>query len=432
MNFVPSRVSRAPAAVLLAFLVSAGIAHCGASAVTQAASKELFSIQGNDLPGNFNGIGIQDVAISPDNKRIVVEFKVGEGQGALGTWLGEWEIATKKLLNQARIEGPVQGEAPSHPRFLRRLQFSADGSEIVAIAGRQLYLIDAASLELLFSVSALNAEGRPDPNVFVRSFAISGDGNVLAVLSGPPPLERGYDLVRLLKLKTGEEISRWPLSERSRSISLSMSGEYMLVTLWDPTTPRDILLLDSSTGKKTETFESGFGYGSGYGAWDALFVVPNRFVATPGFGTDQKGRYSGYALRVFDAQAGRVTQELTYEHFGPTAVIAVSNRAPVIVMLNLWMDPKAIKRSDRHVFHRVAQLLFFRLSENQPLCVLDPLPEGDIRMSRSGFLRFSPDLSLFVVLTGSKLTVYTVSNCGSPVPAEVKSITSPSNAASVR
>ena len=390
---------------LMVFLLLRG----DASTTAKEFPAGLISIQGEDLPGKYNGAEIGDFAVSPDNTKIAVEFEVGEGDKKLGVWLGEFEIATKKLIAKVHLTNPVSETITFIAVHHETMKYSPDGSQIIVQAGRDLYAFDSVTLNLRYSVSYPDLAEGSASEVYGRRFAISSDGSTLAVFFGQSINPQRLGLVRLFKAKTGEQLARWSVSVPIQSLSLSPDGKQLLVTALNPKDTTDILLLDSVSGLVIKGFESGFGTHLLAGAAvNAMFVDADDFVATPGSFTDEKGRYLGHGLKIIDSRTGKVTRELTYEKFSPSQVW-VSARDSTLATLNLWMSPW--RRRSMEGSHSHAQLLFFRLNEGNPFCVLGPIPENKERPRQSGFIRFSPDLGLMGLFINRKLTVYSVPEC---------------------
>jgi len=369
----------------------------------------LAAFDRKDLPGDFNSKEIADFAISPDNRRIAVAFTGGGTDHMIEGWLSEWEIETKKLVAQVRLPNPISPGWSFIAIFHRTIQYTPDGTEIIVQAGRDLYAFYSDSLNLHHSASYADLAGGSASEKNDRRFAISSDGGTLAVLSGQSLYPQSFGVLHLYKISTGEELSHWQLPLQVTSISLSPSGDRVLVTAPGSPDATDILLLESLTGRVIKSFASGFRHQLGAGL-NAQFVDTDHFVVTPGGLTDEKGNYLGNALRVFDWQTGTVTGDLTYHQFGPTGEMEISSDTRKLAMLNLWRSPLK-RRFTESGGSAKAQLLFFQLGESTPYCVLGPLPEDKGTESNSGYLRFSPDLGLVGLFMNHAVSLYRVPEC---------------------
>jgi hypothetical protein len=379
--------------------------------ITKPLPTEAISLDSRDLPGKYDGVEIADFAISPDNTRIAVGFEVGEGDGKLGAWLGEWEIATRRLIAKAHLQNPVFGTLSFLALDHQTIQYTPDGSEIIFQVGLDLYAFDPETLKLRFSTSVSEVVKNSASERHSRRFAISSDGTRLAIFFGQSLYPRKTGLVRLFEAKTGEELANWSVPVQIQSLSLSPDGKQLLVSALNPSDTTDLLMLDSLTGHINKSFESGFGTQLVVGAeLNALFVDADHFIVSPSQATDAKGSYLGQSLKVFDCHTGKVTNELISEKFGPSGELWVSSKDSVVATLNLW-SPRW-KRRFTEGGPKGTQLLFFHLNENRPSCALAPFPErSKDSTAQSGFIRFSPDLSRIGLFMNRKIFVYVTSSC---------------------
>jgi WD40 repeat protein len=401
------RPNRFACIAVLSVASAFGIHHLHANNADTAAPARAQRISGlgaADFSGHENGVSIQDVAIAPDSSAFVVKFAVGEDAGKAGLFLGLWSVPDSKLLLKIRLAA-YKG-VPNAGRTVHTLEFSPDGAIIVATDGSTVYIIDAATLKLLHSIDLPPNAQASKYSPFVRAFSISRDSTTLAVLSGDGPYAPGVDLVRVFRLKTGNEIARWNPAEKLKSISISSSGELLLTGRWDPRQPEDILLVETLTGKTLRRFRSGFAFGQGYSNLSAaVFLEDHKLLAVPDHYVDSKGKYAD-RLELVDSTTGATLQDLSYERFGPTGIVAVSGDEKIIVALNY---PR------KHA--KGAQLLFYRPDEKAPVCILDPVPVQESNGKSTGNVRFGSDPMLFAIFTPQNLGIYRVSNCNL-TPAE--------------
>jgi hypothetical protein len=361
-------------------------------------AQRVSGLSAGDFPGHEYGASIQDVAVAPDGRVFAVKFAAGEGKNQAGIFLGLWSLPDGKLLLKARLASSHGITTPS--RTMHTLEFSPDGAAIISADGSSIYIIEAGTLKLLHLIELpSNAQTSKYPP-FVRAFSISRDSTTLAVLSGDGPYAPGVDLVRIFRLKTGNEIARWNSAEKLKSISISASGDLLLAGVWDPRRPEDILLLEASTGRIVRRLRSGFAFGQGYSNLSAaVFLEDHKLLAVPDHYVDSKGKYAD-RLEFVDSTTGATLQELSYDRFGPTGIVAVSGDEKIIVALNY--PPK-------HA--RGAQLLFYRPDEIAPVCVLDPVPVQESNGKSTSYVRFGSDPILFAIFTPQNVGIYRVSNC---------------------
>lgn len=368
-------------------------------------------LSGDDAPGTPNGGAISDFAISPDDAKVTVGFLVAEGDRGLGVWLGEWQIATKKLIANAHLPNPVSIVSFFGAHQFRTMQYSRDGSVIFVETGHVLYALDSSSFSILYSKSFTDAASSTSESIGLQ-YAISGDGSTLMVLSGQSLYPNKLGSVHLYETASGNELAHWSANNHISAFSLSSDGTQALVTFLDLPNPADLLLLDSFSGRTIKTFITGFGGGSAQGTSEALFLGADRFVASPSGLIDAKGNYLGQALKVFDSRTGDVVTNLTYQKFGPTGQIWVSSDYSTIGMLNLWTSGFKRHFSAGEGVRGNEQMLFFHLNAAVPFCVLGPLPEKSNESPRqSGYIRFSPDLKELGLYMNKTVTLYPIGDC---------------------
>ncbi|PYP92416.1 MAG: hypothetical protein DMG65_04240 [Candidatus Angelobacter sp. Gp1-AA117] len=369
-----------------------------ADTVAPARVQRVGGLSAADFPGHEYGGAIQDVAIAPDGRALAVKFAAGEGRDKAGLFLGLWSLPESKLLLKIRL---AASHGITNPvRTMHTLEFSPDGTAIVVAEGSSIYILDAATLKLLHSIGLpTNAQISKYPP-FVRTFSVSRNSTTLAILSGDGPYAPGVDLVRVFRLKTGDETAHWNPAEKLKSISISNSGELLLAGTWDPKQPEDVLLMEALTGKTLRRFRSGFAYGQGYSNLStAVFLEDHKFLAVPDHFVDSTGKYADH-IKLVDSSTGVTLEDLSYDRFGPTGVLAISGDEKIIIALNY---PQ--KRA------KGAQLLFYRSARKTPFCVLDPIPVRESDGKNTANISFSLDPTLFAIFTPQNLGVYKVSNC---------------------
>src|SRR5579863_1094918 len=114
---------------------------------------ELISVRGQDLPGTGGGAEVLDFAISPDDAKLTVAFEVTDQNQQLGVWLAQWEINSRKVLNEIRLPHSIASGSISVALRHDTMQYTRDGSEIIVQAGNYLYAVDSNSLSPIYSTS---------------------------------------------------------------------------------------------------------------------------------------------------------------------------------------------------------------------------------------------------------------------------------------
>ncbi|HET9409270.1 MAG TPA: hypothetical protein VFO39_18660 [Candidatus Sulfotelmatobacter sp.] len=402
------------AAVLLAVTVCATMA-LSVSTVAVRLSKPVARVSATDLY-NQNSVMILDFAVSPDNGTIAIAFAVPRDKEKVVVWLGEWKIVPGKLL--AKIE--VSDSVPLELAFIglrhRTIQYTPDGSALILQAGYSLNVFEASDLKLRFAVRSDKITGTAVSAAVGQMFAISQDGKKLAVLSGQMeyPGNR-LGVVSFYDVGSGKELSNWPALAHIASLSLSRNGDQLLATVFEQSDAGDILLLDGLSGHVVRSFVSGFQRASSQkAASDALFIDATHFVASPAGWIDRNGNYPGSSLKVFDSRTGDVTGELTYDKFGPSGSIWVSNEDSIIATLSVWMPHWKRRFNLSESGPKQGTFLFFRPRSGVPYCIVGPLPKTGGRASQSGFIRLSPDLQFVGLFVNDMITVYSIGDCTVP------------------
>ena len=359
----------------------------------------VIAIAGSDLPGNFNGIEAEGIDISPDNTKAAVVFEAGEGHNT-SIWVGIWDLATKKLLSSARIDGPKSAADISDPQFVRIVRFASDGRTLAIQTGPRVCVVDVPSLTQRFSVEPSKIVPSPG-NEVIRSFDISQDSKRLAVLTSGiyAPDEDSLVVVRIFDVDTRHQLAEWQTAGRSRHVSLSPDGSRVVI---DETGRTRFSVLDSMSGRILREFDSGWQMGVG----TAIFVDSDRIATVPEIGTDGKGRFFGNSLKIFSVATGRQAQEIKCGQFGSTASLASATRQPLLVSVNAYVSPREAM-SDTAIRKSKPALVLFRLPDGSCQPILKAVPHGQFEKTLDQYsLRISPDGSLVALFEDTVAKVY--------------------------
>src|ERR1700723_1137826 len=210
------------------------------SVAKHLSERPLFSISGEDLSSESSMARAIDFAISPDKIKMAIEFVVSNADSTIGIRLGEWELNTKRRIANIELDNRVPPDSIfaslSHPT----IQYTPNGSGIIARIENRLYSLDSEDLRLKYSISSTPSPEQLASEQAYRFFSISSNGNSLVAL-----FAQSYDPQRLgsihcYKTETGEELSEWPLSTLAQSLSVSPDGSRILVTILNPRDATDI------------------------------------------------------------------------------------------------------------------------------------------------------------------------------------------------
>jgi hypothetical protein len=275
--------------------------------------------------------------ISPDGQTFAAEFEALQSRQEAAMWVGEWSIATRRLIAERPIEGPAPREqllpSPPNPaQYSFDLRFTPDGQRLIALTGPVIRALDAKKLRVLYSVSPGEIHAAPSDHVVLRRFLVSGDSKLLVVFSSPATYPWRAIECRQFNLETGELVARWGLPwSDAASISLSPDSSELLMSRIESDRPRrsDIVLLDARTGKELRTVGGGFASrGWSYGG-QAEFLTDECIVVA----ATTSLRHSHVALKIVNTRTDKAVRELSYAKDDVDTWFVVATRKPVIAAL---------------------------------------------------------------------------------------------------
>ena len=348
--------------------------------------------------------------ISPDGRIFASEFDaLEEGQQA-SVWVGEWDIATGKLITERPIEGPTPVKDLMSDQHILDLQFASGGQKLLALTGTRILALDAARLTALYSIHPAKIQTTSRYGVIIRQVSVSADGKLLAVVSSGAGYPWGTTDTRLLSIQTGEELADWNFSQGDWPdvFSLSSDGNEMLVSHSQAgdRLPACVLLMDSRTGAVSKTFDSRFG-GSQFDYYGyAEFIDNNQFLVT------SIGR-SHTALKVIDLHTGKVVQTFGYSKHDAQAWAVAASGAPLIAALIFSWKWGIGSDLDAPLTRYVDWLGLFRLGEQEPLHVRRNVPlfqgGGPGALTLRSTMRISRDGKVLALGSGRTIWVYRLS-----------------------
>ena len=369
---------------------------------------EFLSLDVHDFPAESNAAEIADFTISPDHSRIAVAFVTVEN-GRTGTGLAQWEVNNKKLLGWHTLPTEIAiFVSIDH----NTIQYTPDGSQIIFQSASDLYSLDAVTLKTLYSIhipeNTKSASERGH-----RRFVLSRDGTVLALFSEQSLFPERLGALRLYATRTGTKLAEWPLSVSIQSLSLSPNGKNLLVGLLNPRDETDLLLLDAQTGKTIRHFESGYGLHKSLGALLPIqFLNEDHFIVVPSLAINASSHDRVQSIKVFDIHTGKAVRELTYDKLAAVTDVWTSDVRDTVTVLNLW-ESYWRRHFTEGGIPSVATLLFFKDSDASPYCVLGPLDRKRVKPIQTGFIRFSPDLSIVGLYESRKIDLFKTGQCDS-------------------
>ncbi len=317
---------------------------------------EILQVSPDDLSGRSPAILGFDV--SPNGHALAVEFIAADKQNEQLLQVGEWDLHSKKLMIMRSLEGPARG-LMSNPQLQYDLRFTPDGLDLVVLTGSHVAVLDADTLTQL-QVIGLPPEPGPPPQVgwVLDSFAISGDGSKLAVISrGIGPTCGDHSTFRLSDLKSGRSLGSWQFHGCAAGVSLSENGTLALMGLrqnqieeWRG------ILADAATGNILRTFSGGGG----------VFLDNLHFLKAVGY--PKPAQQESNALAVVDINSGNIKHEMHYAQYGVSGKFAVAPSVGIVAVMESWLNPNDLARDVTYA-RGFVRLILFHVSEHEPFYV---------------------------------------------------------------
>jgi len=369
------------------------------------------------------GAWLDSFDISPDGNTFAAEFEALQEAHEAAIWIGEWSIATGRLIAERSIEGPapIDQLLPSPPnpaQYSWDLRFTPDGRKLVALDGPRVWVLQAEDLKELYSILPAGMHLASTEVVVLRQFVASGNSNQLAVFSARAIGPWETTSARLFNVDSGERVAQWvPPQPVSGEFSLSQDGNEVLMSQggFHRAGAADVLLMDSRTGTVLRTFSSGFGSSQSRGGVYAEFLDKGHFAVAcrPPAGA------SHHVLKVVDLSSGNVVQELGYSKHDANANVAIASRTPVIAALIFSWKRGIGSDLDYPLRRWVDWLALFRLGQPEPLYVRQSvrLFEGGNALSVAGIrntIRISSEGKLLAFGEGRAIQVYRVTARAKP------------------
>jgi hypothetical protein len=285
----------------------------------------------------------------------------------------------------------------------------------VALTGPRIHVVSAADCK---EIALLRPPGLKVSlkGPTIRMFDVSKDADFVAVLSddasyGLPDiraLSEARSSIQIFNLNDGTLTNEFFLNGAFATMAISPDGNRVVLS-GDFSAPplseaADVLLFDAKSGAVMRKLHTGFNWlkipGNGL---PLSFLSPTQIMVAPSLDSNRSGRYGGKTLKVFDLGTGKLSQEFTTKHFGPTGTLAVASHAPIAATINFWQSQREIL-SDWRRHDGKAELVAFRLSDGRSLRIAAPIRQGI-----SGYgLRLSGDGSIVCLFEGSTVNVYKV------------------------
>lgn len=409
-------------ALVVSFLLTAE-SH-GAMRKERDLGKPVIEIAGSNLPGTFSGVKLMGLDISPDENFISVEFRTVENPAnpviakginlsrILKIWVGTWNIRSKELTRYKCIAGPLSPDDWTNAQYTHELRYSHDGRRLVVQMGPRVQVMDADTLETLYSISRAEVPYEPQQSVLIRHFDISSDDRRIAVLT----TDYGSGLnkksaVAIFDFASGRQLHLWTSNRIANTISLSPDGSQILM-MGSIVTGGDVGIFNSANGKALDAFETGFReWGS---RPNAKIIDQDHFVVVPGGGTDSRGHHSGDAILLFDISAHRVSKTISPKRFGPQGVIALSSNIPLLATISSWHSQWQLLTDYKHA-KAPAELRIFRYDTGREEAVFHSLSDGQPMSTVDQYsLRLSTNARYVALFEGEIAKVFEIAPSPGP------------------
>lgn len=370
----------------------------------EACLESVFTLTNDDLWKLHPwGASMNAFDVSPDGKTFAAQFEALQEGGKAALWVAEWDVATRRLVGERTVEGPEptkQFLLSAQYRF--DLRFTPDGRRLVALTGPRVEVLDAAKLELLYTILPGAIDPAPSEGDVIRQFVTSSDNRRLAIFSTAAMLGAQPINVCLFEIGTGTEVAHWTLDRPlCGGFSLSPDGGELLMS--QPTSQPatdDLTVLDSRRGNVLRAFDSGLhGSACGFGPYAEFLDTDDLLVATPIFSAG-----SHHALEVMDAHTGKVVRDLGYVKHDARADMAAATRARVIAAFVFSWKRGIGSDLDAPFTRPVNWLALFRPGDSEPFYVRPNVRMFEGYPGMRGALRISQDGK--VVAFGAERTLY--------------------------
>ncbi len=384
------------------------------------ALKAVFSLNNGVLSKlHLRGAWLDAFDISPDGRIFAAEFEALQEGQTEALWVGEWDIGTGKLIHERSVEGPAVvgrlfGPVP-YAQYLFDVQFTPDGQRLVVPVGQTVEVLDAETLEPLYSTSMKEGIAHSEVEV-IRQVLISRDNTSLVVLSSTATFPWKWVEGRIFSLESGKNLASWNLPVNDAALfSLSPNGSELLMSRpFLRAQDANMVLLDSHSGKLIRAIHSDF-YSTTGPECSAKFLDADRIVAACVHSTGG----SQYALRVINVRTDQIEQEVGRSKHDTEAFFSIAANTPRIVALIFSWKWGLVWNMDEPFKKGVNWLAIFEPSDTEPLYVRRNIRffsggRGPSVLTLRASIRISSDGSTVAFGEGENIEVYRVESNGGP------------------
>lgn len=324
-------------------------------------SEVKYSLIGKLAPSNLaepgDIVAVKSFELTPNGSQLAIAYQTWKpeppGQIHLQpysyTWIALWDIATRKITRNVRLEVKNDLSVPPHnsppgpavwddnrQTMLRAtrnsVSVSPDNRFLIVMAMGKMWVLDISSFSILYSINPSGlAEAVPYQTYVVNP-------TLLAAV-----YEDGVEhfQVFLLDLPTGKQISTWTSAVPPDSFSpdgklavapdadtyYNKGGETHTENNYLPF----VEVFDARTGSKIRSIPTRFTYRKSWlisalwhGPLVARFLTNDRIIVTTFGNSESEQPHSGFSLQIIDVINGRIVSQITPERFSPAGILVES------------------------------------------------------------------------------------------------------------
>jgi len=361
--------------------------------------REIFAPQTSEFTERHPGV-TNSFDLSPDGKKLAVEFGTQEPDKTIGAWVAVWDVDTERLIAATQVDQKI----PNLMWYRHEVRFSPDGRVLLVLTGPSVVALSSSELKILYTLEDRVLPENAQKEMLIEGFSVAV--NRLAVLkqydhnSGhAPSLE-----VEIANLESGNVIADWIKPGLSHSIALSSDASLLALTMNPgPWGVRNIPLgADNIFVVKTDSGDVVRAFNSGSAAGNAEFVGGSTALITMPIYSDFE---PGDKATLWNVKTGHFNQTVGYPKYGLRGGMSTSANGELLAVAAFWLNPADV-RLDRDNPRGGARLLLWTLPKGKLIYESEKLGQeydlGRLPMSLSwGFM--TPPVLVRMSASGDRL-----------------------------
>lgn len=347
---------------------------------------------------------VESFAVSPDGKKIAIEFQVPEGNGVLSQWITLWDtekltLETSRRLEEARPAGEWSVQFGHDVRYL------TDGTALIVLTGPRVLLLSADNLTVLHDFPPSIPIDKDSGEVFVYKLSLCDSLARVALLRIPHRVFGETFSVMIYSAKDGEVIDQWNGEGQATDIAFSSDCKLVAVS----TTGRLARSSENSVHVyQTDTSQPGGTFSTEHAVGDMHFVRSTNTLATIARHHMAPDFYKSDVVRFWQVLKGELVREYEYPKYGLRGNLDFSGDGRLMAVVTEWDKPSDVKRDWGNV-RGFARFLTWDLVRNRIIYISEDLKGGIAWHYGEGkyLVRFSGDGKTLAV-GGQVITLFRV------------------------